>query len=276
MDYAYDLLILALQLAVFYIVPTLGDAADIMGIMVLIIASTFILPVILGLISKSTFKYFYPAIVDLLFVPTIVLYYNYTAFIYLTWFAVTGYIGLFTGIIIKKLFTGVFKGITEILSALIISMINMIIVMLMLLDIPIRLTLITNGNFWDKLIVVGVLLLPIITFMYMINIFNQRNNEYKLRKIYLQEIKDKDRLLKDKDLKIEFLENKISELNNKSRKLKLDNQTIQGRINKLCKKDINTIIEEENNKLRQDNLLLMSELDKLRHSISKIEKSQEK
>lgn len=99
--YLKEIIILIIQLIVFYLLPLTAGPADTMGLIVLIILSTFILSLILGIISKEKIKYLYPIIISILFIPTIFIYYNDTALIYILWYLVDSYIGLLIGSIIR-------------------------------------------------------------------------------------------------------------------------------------------------------------------------------
>ena len=102
--YIKELIILIIQLLIFYLLPLTAGPADTMGLIVLIILSTFILSLILGIISKEKIKYLYPIIISILFIPTVFIYYNDTALIYILWYLVDSYIGLLIGSIIRLIF----------------------------------------------------------------------------------------------------------------------------------------------------------------------------
>ena len=99
--YLKEIIILIIQLIVFYLLPLTAGPADTMGLIVLIILSTFILSFILGIISKEKIKYLYPIIISIIFIPTVFIYYNDTALIYILWYLVDSYIGLLIGSIIR-------------------------------------------------------------------------------------------------------------------------------------------------------------------------------
>ncbi len=102
--YLKEIIILIIQLIVFYLLPLTAGPADTMGLIVLIILSTFILSLILGIISKEKIKYLYPIIISILFIPTVFIYYNDTALIYILWYLIDSYIGLLIGSIIRFIF----------------------------------------------------------------------------------------------------------------------------------------------------------------------------
>ena len=102
--YLKEIIILVIQLIVFYLLPLTAGPADTMGLIVLIILSTFILSLILGIISKEKIKYLYPIIISILFIPTVFIYYNDTALIYILRYLVDSYIGLLIGSLIRLIF----------------------------------------------------------------------------------------------------------------------------------------------------------------------------
>ncbi len=98
-----EILILTIQLFLFYIFPLFARPTDIMGLVLLLIVGTFILSIIISSISKEKVKYFYPLVVSILFIPSIFIYYNETALIHIIWYFVDSLIGLVMGTIIYKL-----------------------------------------------------------------------------------------------------------------------------------------------------------------------------
>ena len=102
--YFKEIIILLLQLFMFYIFPLFAGPTDAIGMVVLIIISTFILSVILTSISKEKFKYSYPLIVALLFVPSVFIYYNESALIHSLWYLVISSIGILAGMLLRGIF----------------------------------------------------------------------------------------------------------------------------------------------------------------------------
>ena len=97
-----EILILIIQLFLFYIVPLFKGVPE-MGLLLLLIVGTFILSVIISSISKEKVKYFYPLVVAILFIPSIFIYYNETALIHAVWYFVDSLLGIVIGTIIYKL-----------------------------------------------------------------------------------------------------------------------------------------------------------------------------
>jgi len=101
--YAKELVILLLQMLMFYIFPLFAGPTDAMGMVVLIILATFVLSLVLGLCSGSAVKYGYPAAAALLFIPTVPLYYNFSAMIHAAWYLVVAAVGLLAGVLLRAL-----------------------------------------------------------------------------------------------------------------------------------------------------------------------------
>lgn len=102
--YLKEIIILLIQLFMFYILPLLTGPTDIMGMIILILLSTLVLSIILTIISKEKIKYLYPVLVSIIFIPSIFIYYNESAIIHSLWYLVTSLIGTTLGIIINKIF----------------------------------------------------------------------------------------------------------------------------------------------------------------------------
>lgn len=92
--YWKEILILVLQLFMFYIFPLFAGPTDAIGMVVLIILVTFILSLILGAVSGTKLKYLYPVLIAVLFVPSVFIYYNATALIHATWYLVISAVSL--------------------------------------------------------------------------------------------------------------------------------------------------------------------------------------
>lgn len=101
--YLKEIIILILQLYMFYISPLFAGPTDIMGMVLLIILVTLLLSIIIGGISKEKIKYLYPIIVAILFIPSIFIYYNDSALIHSIWYLVISSIGVLVGTILYKL-----------------------------------------------------------------------------------------------------------------------------------------------------------------------------
>lgn len=98
-----EILILLIQLFMFYIFPLFAGPTDIMGMVLLIIIVTFVLSIIIASISKEKVKYFYPLVIAILFIPSVFIYYNKTAFIHAVWYFIDSIIGLLIGTLIRTI-----------------------------------------------------------------------------------------------------------------------------------------------------------------------------
>lgn len=101
--YWKEVIILLIQLFMFYIFPLFVGPTDVMGMVFLILASTLILSLIIASISKEKWKYFYPIIISALFIPSVFIYYNDSALIHAAWYFVDSAVGLLIGAIIYKI-----------------------------------------------------------------------------------------------------------------------------------------------------------------------------
>lgn len=101
--YLKEIIILLLQLFVFYIFPLFAGPTDAIGMVVLIILATFLLSAIIGLISNKKIKYLYPVIIAIVFIPSVTIYYNETAMIHSMWYLVVSSVGMIIGVILRKL-----------------------------------------------------------------------------------------------------------------------------------------------------------------------------
>ena len=105
--YLKEIIILLLQLFIFYIFPLFAGPTDAMGMVFLIIVSTLILSISIILISKIRIKYLYGILISILFIPSVYLYYNSSALVHSLWYLIVSYIGITLGIIfnyiLKKL-----------------------------------------------------------------------------------------------------------------------------------------------------------------------------
>lgn len=99
--YLKELIILLLQLFMFYIFPLFAGPTDAIGMVFLILVSTLILSIIITIISKNKIKYLYPIIISILFIPSVFIYYNESALIHSLWYLIISTIGMSLGLIIN-------------------------------------------------------------------------------------------------------------------------------------------------------------------------------
>ncbi len=102
--YVKEIIILVLQLFMFYIFPLFAGPTDAMGMVVLIILATLLLSVIIGIISGNKIRYLYPIVTAILFLPSVYIYYNETAFVHSVWYLAIATFGLLAGMAFRKLF----------------------------------------------------------------------------------------------------------------------------------------------------------------------------
>lgn len=101
--YLKEIIILLIQLFMFYIFPLFAGPTDIMGMVILIILVTFVLSLVINIISKEKIKYLYPLVVSIIFIPTIPIYYNESALIHTLWYLIDSTLGTLLGIFINKI-----------------------------------------------------------------------------------------------------------------------------------------------------------------------------
>lgn len=101
--YWKEIIILVLQLLMFYVFPLFAGPTDAMGMVFLIILSTLLLSFVLGCISHNAIKFLYPVAIAALFVPSVPIYYNKSALVHATWYLVISIFGVLTGALIRKL-----------------------------------------------------------------------------------------------------------------------------------------------------------------------------
>ena len=71
-----EIIIVLIQLFMFYIFPLFAGPTDAIGMVVLILLATLMLSIIIASISIEKIKYLYPIVVAILFIPSVFIYYN--------------------------------------------------------------------------------------------------------------------------------------------------------------------------------------------------------
>lgn len=102
-QYIKEIVILIIQLLMFYVFPLFAGPTDAMGMVFLIWLSTIILGMIISLISTKKIKYFYPIVIAILFIPSVFIYYNESALIHSLWYLVSSSIGMLIGIHVSSI-----------------------------------------------------------------------------------------------------------------------------------------------------------------------------
>ena len=98
-----EIVILFIQLFMFYIFPMFMFLYEPIGTVMMIVLITFILSIIITIISKNKIKYSYPIIIAILFIPSVFIYYNESALVHSLWYLVSSSVGVLIGTIIYKL-----------------------------------------------------------------------------------------------------------------------------------------------------------------------------
>ena len=101
--YIKEIIILVIQLFMFYIFPLFAGPTDAIGMVILILLATFILSLVIGGFSKEKIKYLYPIIISVLFIPSVFIYYNESALVHSLWYLIDASIGLIIGMLIEKI-----------------------------------------------------------------------------------------------------------------------------------------------------------------------------
>jgi len=107
--YIKEIIIVLIQLFMFYIFPLFAGPTDAMGMVFLILLSTFILSVLMGIFSKEKIKYIYPIITSIIFIPSVFIYYNESALIHSLWYLVVSSVGIIIGLGVSKIIKLIFK-----------------------------------------------------------------------------------------------------------------------------------------------------------------------
>ncbi len=102
--YTTETVILLLQLLVFYMLPLFMKSLGAIGMVLLIVASTFALSVFLGGLSSNRIKYLYPMMIAVLFIPSVFIYYNESALIHAVWYLVISTVGILIGTLSRTIF----------------------------------------------------------------------------------------------------------------------------------------------------------------------------
>jgi hypothetical protein len=95
--YAKELVILLLQILLFYAYPAYAFRIDPMGAVFIMLFVTLVLSLVLGICSRSGLKWAYPAACAVVFLPTVPIYYNSSALVHALWYLVVAAVGLAIG-----------------------------------------------------------------------------------------------------------------------------------------------------------------------------------
>ena len=101
--YRKEIIIVILQIFMHCIFPVFAGPGDEMGLVVLLLLSTFMLSFLIGCFSRNKLKFAYPVVPALLFLITIPIYYNVSALIHAVWYLVLSALGLLIGSLVLLL-----------------------------------------------------------------------------------------------------------------------------------------------------------------------------
>jgi len=107
--YLNEIIILLIQMFMFYVFPIFSGPTDAMGLVFLIWVSTIILGIILTLVSNKKIKYLYPIVIAVLFIPSVYIYYNESALIHSVWYLVSSSFGMLLGFIMNVIINSINK-----------------------------------------------------------------------------------------------------------------------------------------------------------------------
>lgn len=102
--YIKELIILLLQLFMFYIFPLFAGPTDAMGMVLLIILATSVLSFVMGIWSNEKIKFLYPVVIAVLFIPSVFIYYNGSAMMHAVWYLVLSVFCVLMGSLINLFF----------------------------------------------------------------------------------------------------------------------------------------------------------------------------
>lgn len=108
-NYIKEIIILIIQIFMFYIYPLFCGPTDAMGMVFIILFTTLILSTILFSISNNKIKYLYPLITAILFIPSIFIFYNISALVHSLWYFIDCLIGLIIGSLIHYILKKISK-----------------------------------------------------------------------------------------------------------------------------------------------------------------------
>lgn len=101
-EYRKEIVILVIQLAMFYVYPIIVGEADPIGMVLTILLATLILSLLLGALSAKRWKYVYPLVIAVLFIPAVFIFYNDSALVYCVWYLVVSAISVLVGSLLRK------------------------------------------------------------------------------------------------------------------------------------------------------------------------------
>ena len=101
--YSKEIIVFVFQVMVFYLIPFTAGPTDGLGLVVVLWFATLLLSIVFGLVSQKKRKIIYPFVVAIVFIPTVFIHYNYTAFGHVIWYLIDSYLGVGIGSLIKMI-----------------------------------------------------------------------------------------------------------------------------------------------------------------------------
>lgn len=99
--YYIELLILIIQMLVFYMFPLFLYLVEPIAMVMLMLLITVILSIILSIASNKRIRFLYPLIISLIFIPTVFIFYNESALVHALWYFVVSGLSMFVVEFIK-------------------------------------------------------------------------------------------------------------------------------------------------------------------------------
>lgn len=97
--YTKELIFLLIQLLVFYLLPLMSGILGSFATVVLIATITLFLSLALGVTSENKIKFLYPVVIAVLFIPSVFIYNNTSAFIHALWYFLVSLVGMLPGVV---------------------------------------------------------------------------------------------------------------------------------------------------------------------------------
>ncbi len=95
--YLIEIITIILQICLFYIWPLFAGPTDAMGMVVIMLGGTALLSIANGWISTNKIRFLYCIVTAIIFVPTIPMYYNWSAAIHILWYFALSAVGTILG-----------------------------------------------------------------------------------------------------------------------------------------------------------------------------------
>ena len=102
-QYLTEIITIILQICLFYILPLFAGPTDVMGMVVILLAGTALLSIAVGWISVNKIRFLYCVVAAIVFIPTIPIYYNWSASIHILWYFGLSAVGTVLGAAIRWL-----------------------------------------------------------------------------------------------------------------------------------------------------------------------------